>query len=88
MTKVRCQDCIHFRRAPYEANRTGCWHPDNMPQKHKESFLDQQQQPGNHEKINLRGDCPQYEAKPAKPPFWKGLVDRLLGRTAMTAVEA
>ncbi len=37
----------------------------------KEAFLDQQQQPGDHERINLRGDCAQYEARSAKPSLWQ-----------------
>lgn len=74
MPPVRCEDCVHFRRAPYEAPRTGCYHPDNMKVKQKEAFLDQQQQPGDHEKINLRGDCAQFEARPVALPFWKRLL--------------
>ncbi len=41
-----CENCIHFKRAPYEANLTGCWHPDNMQQNYSEAFLCQQQMPG------------------------------------------
>ena len=74
MIRVNCKDCIHFRSAPYEAPRTGCWHEDSKKVTQKEAFLDQQQQPGDHRKINLRGDCSQYEAKPAKPTFWQRLM--------------
>jgi hypothetical protein len=35
-------------------------------QKQSDGFLLEQQVPGDHEKINLRGDCPKYEALP--PP--------------------
>ena len=39
----------------------------------KEAFLQQQETPGNHAKINLRGDCGQYDAKPAKLTFLQRL---------------
>ena len=71
MTKVRCQDCRHFKAAPYEAPASGCFHADHMKVTQKEDFLDQQQQPGNHEQINLRGNCAQYEARAAKPSLWQ-----------------
>jgi hypothetical protein len=62
-----CADCRHFRRAPYEARRDGCYHPDNMSGKQKDAFLDEQQVPGDHERINARGDCAQFEARSARP---------------------
>jgi hypothetical protein len=71
MTSVNCKDCRYFRTAPYEAPLSGCWHPDNMKVTQKDAFLDQQQQPGNNRKINLRGDCAQYEAKQPEPSFWQ-----------------
>lgn len=71
MIRVDCKDCIHFRTAPYQAPITGCWHPDNMKATQKEAFLDQQQQPGDHRRINLRGDCAQFEPEPAPPSLWK-----------------
>ena len=71
--KISCQDCRHFQKAPYEAPITGCWHPDNLVVKQKEAFLDQQQQPGDHELINLRGNCEQFEAQPKRPSFWQRL---------------
>ncbi len=66
MIKVKCSDCRHFLEAPYQALRTGCWHPDNLQVTQKEAFLDQQQIPGNHRKINLRGNCEQFESQPKK----------------------
>jgi len=78
MIRVDCQDCIHFRTAPYEAPHTGCWHEENLKVSQKEAFLDQQQQPGNHRKINLRGDCAQFEAQPERP----GLLARLFRRVS------
>ncbi len=78
MIKVYCKDCCWFKKAPYEVNLTGCWHSDNMKITQKEAFLDQQNQPGNHRKINLRGDCQQYEAAPAR----LSLLQRLLRRGA------
>lgn len=77
MTKdrVHCQNCAHFRRAPYQARLEGCYLPDNMKVKQKESYLDEQQLPGNHKRINRDGDCADYEAKPASVSLWR----RLLG---------
>lgn len=77
MTKVYCKDCVHFRTAPYQAARTGCWHPDNMKVKQKDAYLDEQQTPGDHRKINRANDCKQYEAKPARMPLWKRLITKL-----------
>ena len=74
MTKVRCEDCRHFKAAPYEAPASGCFHADHMKVTQKEAFLDQQQQPGNHEQINLRGNCAQYEASRKRQPLWKRLL--------------
>jgi len=73
--KVDCHDCIYFRSAPYQARREGCYFPGNMPQRQKDAFLDEQQLPGDHEKINLRGDCPDFEPLPRRMPVWR----RLLG---------
>ena len=74
MTKVECKDCRHFRRAPYEARIEGCWHPDNMKAKQKEAYLKEQEIPGDHRVINLRGDCAQFEPRPAQLPLWKRLL--------------
>lgn len=70
-TKVECRTCVHFREAPYQAPRTGCWHPDHMQQRQKDRFLAEQEIPGDHRKINLRGDCPKHERRPPKPSIWK-----------------
>ncbi len=69
MTKHDCKKCAHFREAPWQAPRTGCWHPENKIMSQSAAFNDEQQQPGDHRKINLRGDCPQYEAKAPEPGF-------------------
>ena len=74
--KVSCENCVHFRSAPYEARMDGCFLPDNMPGKQSASYLDEQQIPGNHVKINLRGDCPDHVARPVTLPFWKRLFSR------------
>lgn len=78
MTSVSCKDCRHFREAPYEANITGCWHQANLQITQKEAFLDEQRQPGDHRKINLRGDCEQFEARPVRlsllPRLWRRLL--------------
>jgi hypothetical protein len=38
--RVFCQDCVHFRSAPYESKLAGCYLPENMPQKQRAAFLD------------------------------------------------
>lgn len=78
MTRVDCKNCSHFRTAPYEALRTGCWHPNNMLVKQKDAYLQQQETPGNHEKINLRGNCAQFEQKRKK----LSMLERFLGKGA------
>lgn len=70
-TRVACADCVHFRRYPYGdgttwKRKTGCYHPDLMEQKQSDVFLEEQQVPGDHEKLNLRGDCEKFEARPAQ----------------------
>jgi hypothetical protein len=57
-----------------------------MPQKHDEAYLDQQQLPGDHEAINLRGDCPDFRARPSAQPWWRRLADGLLGRSPAARV--
>ena len=69
MSKVACKDCRFFREAPYEAAHTGCWHKDHLVVTQKDAYLDQQQIPGDHRKINLRGNCEQFEGKPRRPSF-------------------
>ena len=73
--KVDCRDCRHFKQAPYQAPRTGCYFPDFMVSKQKDAFLKQQEIPGDHRKINLRGDCAKFEPHAKKPSLW----DRLVG---------
>lgn len=73
MVRVECKNCAHFRVAPDEAPVTGCWHPQHMKQRQTDAFLKQQELPGDHTKINLRGDCAQYERQPKKPSFWQRL---------------
>lgn len=76
MLKVDCKDCRHFREAPYAAPVTGCWHPDNMKVTQKDAFLDEQQRPGDHKKINLRGDCQQFELRERRPTLLQRLFRR------------
>ena len=73
-----CNDCVHLRSAPWQAPRTGCYSAEHMKVAQKLACLDQQQTPGDHREINRRGDCPQFETKPAK----LGLVGWLLGKGA------
>jgi hypothetical protein len=75
---VDCKDCVWFREAPYRALKTGCYYPDNMPVRQKVAYLDEQQQPGDHRKINAKGDCKDFEAKPKRP----SLLQWLLGKSA------
>jgi hypothetical protein len=72
-TRVDCRTCKHFRSAPYEARLEGCYLEKNMVSRQKQAFLDEQQQPGNHEKINFHGDCPDYQARARKPSLWRRL---------------
>jgi hypothetical protein len=64
---VECKDCIYFRKHPGDTvwkRRTGCYHPELMEQKQADPVLAAQEVPGDHEKLNLRGDCPKFTAKP------------------------
>lgn len=74
---VDCKDCIWFKRPPYEAKREGCWHPKHLKVQQKDRFLAEQQLPGDHRKINLRGDCPDFEPRPRKKPWWRRFLDWL-----------
>jgi hypothetical protein len=76
MARISCTNCIHFRTAPYDAPRTGCWHKDNLVVKQKDAYLDEQQVPGDHRRINLRGDCAQFEARVPKLSLLKRLFSR------------
>jgi hypothetical protein len=71
--RVDCRDCRHFRSAPFEARLAGCYLAKNMPSKQKQACLDEQQIPGDHERINFRGDCPDFVARPRKPSMWQRL---------------
>lgn len=72
--KVHCADCLHFKQAPYDAPRTGCYFPDFMPVKQKDAFLKEQEIPGDHRKINIRGDCPKFEARAKRRTFWQRML--------------
>ncbi len=70
--KVECRNCVHFREYPYGdgtvwKRKTGCYHPELMVQKQSDGFLKEQQVPGDHEKLNLRGDCAKYEPQAPEP---------------------
>jgi hypothetical protein len=71
--KAVCRNCRHFRSAPYEARFEGCYLEKNMVSKQKQLCLDEQQLPGDHRKINLRGDCPDYSALERKSSLWRRL---------------
>ena len=68
-----CRNCVHFRSAPYEARQDACYFPENMGAKQSADWLDEQQMPGDHRKINLRGDCPDHEARSVQFPWYKRL---------------
>ena len=70
---VDCRNCVHFRSAPYEARKEGCYLSKNMPQRQDAAYLDEQQIPGDHETINIRGDCPDYEAREPQPSLFQRL---------------
>lgn len=78
MSKVDCKKCRHFRSAPYEAKKEGCYFPANMPQKQTDAFLDEQQIPGDHRAINRRGDCPDFQAEESS----RGFLDWLFSESA------
>ena len=64
-----CNDCLHFRRLSGDTvwkRRTGCYHPDLMEQTQSDPALLAQQVPGNHIKINLRGDCAKFDGGPRR----------------------
>ena len=68
--RVECRRCTHFRSAPYEAKIEGCYLAANMVSKQSASYLDEQQLPGRHDKINLNHDCKDYEAPAQRPSLW------------------
>jgi len=63
---VDCKDCQYFRELPGGTvwkRRTGCYHPDLMEQKQSERVLAAQEIPGDHRKLNARGDCAKFAAR-------------------------
>jgi hypothetical protein len=72
--KVACRDCRYFKRAPYEAPRTGCWFPEFMQQTQKDAFLKEQEIPGDPEQLNLRGDCAKFDARAPKLSILKRML--------------
>ena len=75
MMRADCQNCGHFRSAPYEARVDGCFHSDHMKVTQKDFYLQEQETPGDHRAINRRGDCAQFEPNAPK----RSLLDRLRG---------
>lgn len=66
---VDCKDCKWFRSVPGDTvwkRRTGCYHPEHMDQKLSERVHQAQEIPGDHEKLNVRGDCAQFESAPRR----------------------
>ncbi len=63
MTRVDCENCTHFRTAPYEARLEGCYHPKLAGKNQKKPFNDEQMTPGNHRTLNHNHDCEKHEAK-------------------------
>jgi hypothetical protein len=77
---VECKDCRYFRAYPGDTvwkRRTGCYHPDLMEQKQADPFLKAQEVPGNHEKLNLRGDCAKFAAAPRRRSVLSRLISVL-----------
>jgi hypothetical protein len=73
VARVRCEDCRWLRSAPWQAKKTGCYHPELMPGKQKDHVLDEQQVAGDHVAINRRGDCARHEARPRRASLWQRL---------------
>lgn len=74
---VDCKDCKWFRSLPGDTvwkRRTGCYHPENMEQKLSDPVHQAQEIPGDHEKLNVRGDCARFEGAPRKG----SLISRML----------
>lgn len=66
---VACADCRHFRQRPGGTpwkRKTGCYHPELLEQKQTDPFLVEQIIPGDHRKLNLRGDCQKFEPRPRR----------------------
>ncbi len=66
---VDCKDCKWFRSVPGDTvwkRRTGCYHPEHMDQKLSERVHQAQEIPGDHEKLNVRGDCAKFESAPRR----------------------
>ncbi|MCC7012098.1 MAG: hypothetical protein IT454_06035 [Planctomycetes bacterium] len=79
---VDCKDCIHFRRLAGDTvwkRRTGCYHPENMEQKLTERVHLAQEIPGNHEQLNLRGDCAVFSARPRRGSVLSRMLEALRG---------
>ncbi len=73
-----CKDCLHFRRVvggTVWKRRTGCYHPDLMEQAQSDPALRAQEVPGNHVKLNLRGDCAKFDGGSRRG----SLISRLIG---------
>ncbi|MCZ6596823.1 MAG: hypothetical protein O7B99_04220 [Planctomycetota bacterium] len=73
---VYCKTCVHFRSTPFEARKAGCYLPKNMPGRQKDAYLDEQQIPGDHERINRKNDCPDHQAREAKRSFLSRLFSK------------
>ena len=77
---VECNDCSHFRRLPGGTvwkRRTGCYHPDLMEQKQSDPVHQAQEIPGNHEKLNVRGDCAKFSARPRRGSLLSRMITAL-----------
>jgi len=81
--RVACRECVHLHEYPYGPGttwkrKTGCYQPDLMEQKQKDGFLAEQQIPGDHAKINLRGDCEKFEPRSPRGSFLQRLLTAML----------
>lgn len=77
---VECKDCIHFEERPGDTpwkRKTGCYHPELMEQTQSEAFNREQEIPGDHEKLNLLGDCAKFEARPPRPSIFVRLLEAM-----------
>jgi hypothetical protein len=81
--RVECRDCVHFREYPYGSGtvwkrKTGCYHPELMEQKQKDGYLAEQEVPGDAARLNLRGDCEKFAARPPRGSLLQRLLASLL----------
>ncbi len=77
---VRCEDCLYLRVRPGGTpwkRKSGCFHPELVEQSQSDRFLQEQIIPGDHEKLNRRGDCPKFTPGPRRLSLVQRVVQAL-----------